>query len=123
MPRLYFSYSNDFNKENMIECIKYYLNNDETQLACCQKYNINYHAFKRYYEKYKNFHKDEIKKIQTKQIQTKQIQPKNNNLQVNPIIINNHDEQSRHCVKSNNTNKKSKISNPKDFFNISELLS
>lgn len=66
MPRLYESYIDEDNNKKLMKCIKDYLNGNETQLYYCEKHDVNYHAFKRHFAKYKDKHKEELKQIMVK---------------------------------------------------------
>jgi hypothetical protein len=66
MPKLYESYIDEDNNKKLMKCIKDYLNGNETQLYYCEKHDVNYHAFKRHWSKYKDKHKEELKQIMAK---------------------------------------------------------
>jgi hypothetical protein len=63
MPRYYESYIDEDNNKKLMKCIKDYLNGNETQLYYCEKHDVNYHAFKRHFAKYKDKHSEEMKQI------------------------------------------------------------
>lgn len=46
-------YESHINSEVMSACIQAYEKGDKTQKYYCEKFNVNYHAFMRYYKEYK----------------------------------------------------------------------
>ena len=66
MPVIYESYTDLDNLAKIHKCIEDYLKGNKTQEYYCQKHDVNYHAFKRYWSKYKNQNKEEMKKLKLK---------------------------------------------------------
>jgi hypothetical protein len=67
MPqRLYESYADEETSKKLAKCIKDYLNGTETQIYYCNKHNIKLSAFKRYWAKYKDKNKDNLREMKEK---------------------------------------------------------
>lgn len=67
MPqRLYESYFDEDTARKMAKCIKDYLNGTETQVFYCNKHDVKLSAFKRYWAKYKDKNKDNLRELKDK---------------------------------------------------------
>ncbi len=61
--KFYESYTDENNNKKIMKCIRDYLNGNETQQFYCEKHDVNYHAFKRHWAKFKESHKEQIREI------------------------------------------------------------
>jgi transposase-like protein len=91
------------NNKKVMKCVRDYVNGNETQQFYCQKHDVNLHAFKRFWAKYKESHKEEIRQAQAK----KEAKAQQRELKLSSVSENNVFQKRTELRKTKDSDKRS----------------